>query len=129
LIVADTNFLIRILVDDETHAREVLRARQVAQKAKEVYVPQLVIVEVARILQDTYALGKNELIATLDHMARNNAYVIQRETQFLEALNLFTRQNVSFSSCMALVESKLIKSTLMTFDYQMSRLDGAALVR
>lgn len=119
----DTNVLIRILVTDDKQVEQVKLARQFAKKAKTLFIPQIVQVELVWVLDAAYKLDKSEIIHVLQHLKNNEAFQLQNEDEFSEALQLFQLSNVDFSDCLILVESKRENCTITTFDKKFSRLD------
>ncbi|MDQ6986887.1 MAG: type II toxin-antitoxin system VapC family toxin [Mariprofundaceae bacterium] len=127
MIAADTNLLVRILVDDPGQPEQVAIARKLASDAKQVFVPQIVAVELVWVLQAAYRLDKSTIVQLLEHLLHNSAFALQTEDCFLEALGLFKTHNCGFSDCLIAAESQLANCTLMTFDKKLSRLPGVRL--
>ena len=118
----DTNVLIRILVTDDKQIEQVKLARQFAKKAKKLFIPQIVQVELVWVLDAAYALNKSEIIQILQHLQTNEAFQLQNEFEFSQALQLFQSNNVDFSDCLILMESKKENCEMITFDKKFSRL-------
>jgi len=128
VIAADTNLIVRILVDDSGQPEQVVIARKLAREAKQVFVPQIVLVEMVWVLQAAYKLDKPTIVQLLEHLLHNSAFVLQGEDRFLEALGLFKENNCDFSDCLIAAESQAVDCTLMTFDKKLSRLSGVDLI-
>lgn len=118
----DTNILVRILVDDKSHAGQMKLARQFAMNAGQIYIPQIVQVELVRVLQSAYDVGKRDIISILSHLQENEVFVLQNENQFAHALHQFQESNADFSDCLIWAECKEQKLTITTFDKKFSRL-------
>lgn len=118
----DTNVLIRILVTDDKQAEQVKSARQFAKKAKVLFVPQIVQVELVWVLDTAYKLDKSDIVRILQHIQSNEAFHLQNEAEFSEALQLFQANNVDFSDSLILTESKRVNCDVVTFDKKFSRL-------
>lgn len=118
----DTNVLIRIIVTDDKQLEQVRVARQFAKKAKTLFVPQIVQVELVWVLEAAYGQDKSEIVRILHHLQKNEAYQLQNESSFSEALKLFQDNNVDFSDCLVLIESKNKNCDVVTFDKKFSRL-------
>lgn len=118
----DTNVLVRILVTDDNQLEQVKLARQFAKKAKILFVPQIVQVELVWVLDAAYGLEKLEIVQVLNHLETNEAFQLQNPFEFGEALQLYQANNVDFSDCLILVESKKADCALVTFDKKFSRL-------
>jgi len=118
----DTNVLVRILVTDDKQMEQVKLARQFAKKAKQLFIPQIVQVELVWVLDVAYALDKSDIIPILQHLLANEAFQLQNESEFSQALQLFQSSNVDFSDCLILIESKNQSCDVVTFDKKFSRL-------
>jgi predicted nucleic-acid-binding protein len=118
----DTNVLIRILVTDNQHAEQVKQARQFAIKAKKLFVTQIVQVELVWVLDSAYKLDKTDIIKVLLHLESNEAFHLQNDAEFSEALKIFQTNNVDFSDSLIWVESKARNCNIVTFDKKFCRL-------
>jgi len=127
VIAADTNLMVRILVDDPGQPEQVAIARKIASKAKRVFVPQIVAVEMVWVLQTAYKLNKAVIVNLLEHLLHNSAFVLQAEDRFLEALTLFKKNSCGFADCLIAVESQAANAALITFDKKLARLSGVTL--
>lgn len=125
----DTNVLVRILVTDDREVEQVRLARHFAKKAKNLFIPQIVQVELIWVLETAYKLDKSEILRVLDHLEENQAFQLQHEVAFSEALQIFRTNNVDFSDCLILVESKQENCVLVTFDKKLSRLPIVKLLK
>jgi predicted nucleic-acid-binding protein len=128
MIAVDTNVLVRILVDDPDQSGQVQAARNIASEAVQVFVPQIVQVEMVWVLQSAYGMNKADIARALDHLLHNRAFELQAEDHFLEALGQFKNTNIDFADCLILAESQAVKSPLVTFDKKLARLSGVKLV-
>jgi predicted nucleic-acid-binding protein len=124
----DTNVLVRILVTDVKQPEQVKLARQFAKKAKILFIPQIVQVELVWVLDAAYKLDKSEIIQVLQHLQVNEAFQLQNDAEFSEALQTFQSNNVDFSDCLILAESKKENCTLTTFDKKFSKLPTVKLL-
>lgn len=120
----DTNVLVRILVTDDKQMEQVKLARQFAKKAKQLFVPQIVQVELVWVLDVAYELNKSDIIQILQHLQTNEAFQLQNESGFSQALHLFQSSNVDFSDSLILIESKKENCDVITFDKKFSRLSN-----
>lgn len=124
----DTNVLVRILVTDDQEIEQVKLARQFAKKAKNLFVSQIVQVELVWVLEVAYKLDKPDIVRILTHLHENEAFHLQHEDAFSDALQLFQANNVDFSDCLILVESKKEDHVVVTFDKKFSRLQAVKLL-
>lgn len=58
----DTNVLVRILIEDEQQKEQVKKARRFAKKAANLFIPQIVQVELVWVLDAAYDLEKEAII-------------------------------------------------------------------
>ncbi len=70
MITLDTNVLVRILIDDQ-EVMQMRAARKLAQKVKQVYIPQIVQVELTWVLVRAYGLKKPQVIFILNELYGN----------------------------------------------------------
>ncbi len=124
----DTNVLIRILVTDDKQAEQVKLARQFAKKTKTLFVPQIVQAELVWVLDAAYGLDKSEIVQVLHHLLTNEAFQLQNEAEFSEALQLFQNNSLDFSDSLILVESKKENCDIVTFDKKFARLPNVKLL-
>jgi len=127
VIAADTNLMTRIVIDDPGQPEQVAIARKLATEGKQVFVPQIVAVEMVWVLQAAYKLDKTAIVQVLEHLLHNSAFVLQAEDQFMGALELFKAGNCDFSDCLISEECRRANCTLITFDKKLSRLSGVIL--
>jgi len=127
VIAADTNLMVRIVIDDPGQPEQVAIARNIAIEAGQIFVPQIVAVELVWVLQSAYKFGKDAITQVLEHLLHNSAFVLQAEDRFLEALGLFKNKSCGFSDCVIVAECRAANCTLTTFDKKLSRLSGVAL--
>lgn len=118
----DTNVLVRILITDDKQMEQVKLARQFAKKSQQLFVPQIVQVELIWVLDTAYELNKADIIRVLQHLQVNEAFQLQNEFEFSLALQLFQTNNVDFSDSLILVESQRKNCDVVTFDKKFSRL-------
>lgn len=124
----DTNVLVRILIDDASAVKQTEHARHFAVKAKQLFVPQIVQVEIFWVLESCYKLSKSEIISVFEHLLHNSAFVLQFEIQFEYALKLYTTHNPDFADCLILSASIHEDCHLVTFDKKLSKLHGVTLL-
>jgi len=119
----DTNVLVRILIDDDKQMEQTKLARQFAKKAQQLFISQIVQVELVWVLESAYHLDKNDIAHILQCLQTNEAFVLQNENEFSEALHLYQINNVDFSDCLIFFESQKEKCEVVTFDKKFSRLE------
>lgn len=128
MIAVDTNVLVRIFIDDAKQMHQVNLARQFAKKHANLFVPQIVQVELVWVLDFSYELSKSEIISILRHLEANEAFALQHEKQFAHALNLYESHNASFADCIIFLQAKQSDCDVVTFDKKFSKLPGIKLL-
>lgn len=128
MIAVDTNVLVLILVDDPGQPIQNQAARNLASRSKQVFVPLIVQVETAWVLESGYGLAKAHLLPILEHLQTNSAFVLEDPTLCHTALDLYQSANVDYSDCLILCLCRTRDRSLHTFDKRLGKLDGAALV-
>lgn len=124
----DTNVLVRILIEDEQQKEQVKKARRFAKKAANLFIPQIVQVELVWVLDAAYDLEKEAIIEILEHLENNEAFHLQNPRQFELALQLYADYAADFSDCLIMVESQVMKCNVVTFDKKFSRLPQVELL-
>jgi len=125
----DTNVLVRILIDDPKEMNQVHIARRYAKRAGQLFVTQIVQVELVWVMDAAYDLNKSEVISVLKHMQDNEAFFLQNESQYAMALHHYQTKNVDFSDCLILAECHQEKCEVVTFDNKFSRLPEVHLLQ
>lgn len=116
LIAPDTNVLVRIFLDDTSNSKQVLAARNLAKKAKQLYITQIVQVELIWVLESAYTLKKNQIIAILEKLQNHSIFILQNADIFHEAVTLYQLGIADFSDYLILVEAKHTHAQFYTFD-------------
>lgn len=124
MISVDTNVLVRALVDDPSEPRQLAAARALLERAKEVYVPQIVQVGTVWALESAHSLPKAEVVGVLEHLRDNAAFHLQGRPQFAAALDEYRRGTADFADYLVLAESRTQKLKLATFDKRLLRSAG-----
>lgn len=122
MIAIDTNILVRIFIDDLNES-QVKKSRDLAKKAKHIFLPEIVLIEMVWVLNRAYDLTKQQILAILQEIYENSAFVVEREQNFLEGLTLFKENNADFSDCMILVAAKNADAKdFYTFDEKFAKM-------
>jgi predicted nucleic-acid-binding protein len=129
MICVDTNVLIRVLVDDPGAPEQVHRARSAVGRAKRVFVSQPVQIESVWVLSRSYRFGKEALLEVLGEMQRNQAFELEHDEVFVEALAVFRSTSIDFSDAVILTIGRRRDVTVVSFDRKLARQDGASLVK
>ncbi len=124
----DTNVLVRILVDDDTQREQVNLARQFAKKASQLFIAQIVQVELVWVLEAAYGLSKADIMPILKHLQTNEAFFLQHVTQYDTALQRYQAATVGFADCLIWAASSEAEGELVTFDKQFAHLSKVKLL-
>lgn len=127
-IVVDTNVLLRILLEDQQQPQQVQAARQLAKNAEKLYVPPVVQVESAWMMERGYQLDKSVILKPLTHLQSNPHFVLQEAETFRQALQQYSLSNVGFADCIILAQAQQLGFALYTFDKRLAKLEGASSV-
>lgn len=129
MIAVDTNVLVRLLIDDPSAPEQMELAKALLKKSRQVFVPQIVQVELVWVLESAYGFDKAAVITLLKHLQQSPAFVLQQEAQFDAALMYFESQRADFSDCLILSACLESKHQLFTFDKKLARIHPANLLK
>ena len=129
MIAVDTNVLIRLLIDDSTASDQMELAKALLKKYRQVFVPQIVQVELVWVLENAYGFEKNAIIVVLQHLQKSSAYVLQQPTQFDAALENFVNHPADFSDYLILASCLEDNHQVYTFDRKFARLHSVNLLK
>lgn len=121
MISVDTNILVRILVDDPQQSSQVHSARRYVKQAEQVYVPQIVQVEMVWVLESAYRLTREQVGHLLEHLGRNTSFFLQNELNYRVALNAYKTKRADFADYLIWAESQAAGHSLLTFDKKLGR--------
>jgi predicted nucleic-acid-binding protein len=125
MIAVDTNVLVRTLVDDPGQRGQVARARARVRRAGKIYVPQIVQVETAWVLESAYGLDREALRNVFDALLANGACTLQERDTLEEAVAMFREGGAGLSDYMILADSRQRGCELVTFDKRLQKAAGA----
>ena len=128
MITVDTNVLVRVLVDDPGEGEQASTARDVLRRAGRVYLPQVVQAETVWVLESAYELQKTETVRVLEHILANQAYVLQEEGAFRDALENYRTGSADFADYLILAAAQVAQTELVTFDRRLARSAGVVLI-
>lgn len=129
MIAVDTNILVRLLIDDESSPEQMVLAKGLLKKARQVFVPQIVQIELVWVLESAYGFDKSAVITALKHLQKSVVFVLQHETQFNVALIHFENHLADFSDYLILSACLENKHQLFTFDKKLARLSSVNLLK
>lgn len=125
MIAVDTNILVRALTDDPDNQDQAVLATQLIQKAGCVFVPQIVQVEFFWVLERAYKLPKPVLLQALQTLQDADAFCLQNEGNFHEALVVYRDSSAGFADQLIVMESRECEQ-LWTFDRKLSTQTGVS---
>ncbi len=128
MIAVDTNVLVRLLINDPDSLAQVGLAKALLKRAKQVYVPQIVQIEMVWVLETAYGFDKPAVITVLKHLQKTLLFVLQDEAQFDAALATFENHTADFSDYVILSGCLENDHELFTFDKKFARLESVKLL-
>lgn len=122
MISVDTNVIVRIFIDD-LNIKQVEAARNLVVKEKKVYLTQIVLIEMVWVFSRAYRMSKSQIINILQEIYVNAAFELDDKELFHQSLVIYQENNVDFSDCMILINSKAAAvKQVYTFDAKFARL-------
>ena len=128
MIAIDTNVLVRLLVNDATAQTQVDLAKALLKRTKQVYVPQIVQVEMVWVLETAYQFEKTAVLSALKHLQQSPFFILQHQTEFDTALATFEKHTADFSDYLILSTCLENDHQLFTFDKKLARLQSVTLL-
>lgn len=128
MIAVDTNVLVRLLINDPGSPSQVSAAKDLLKRAKQVYVPQIVQIEMVWVLETAYSFDKPAVIKVLKHLQQTMLFVLQDEDLFNAALASFENYSADFSDYLILSGCLKNNHELFTFDKKLARLQSVRLL-
>ena len=123
IISIDTNILVRLFVqDDNRHQIELVR--QLLADKSQVYISQIVQIELVWVLESSYQFNKSQVLLVLDKLANHDVFILEKHTQYDHALSLFKTANADFSDYLIYCNSLDNHYEFWTFDKKLSKTQG-----
>lgn len=106
--IADANFFLRFLLNDiPLQAKETEKQLCLAKKQKIIiFVPQIIIFEIAFVLSKTYGFSKTKTATALKSLLVSPYLNVESRKVFLEALNIWPQINIDFVDTFLLTLAK-----------------------
>lgn len=97
----DTNVLVRYIMQDDAR-QSALAARLVESLTAGApgFVPLIVVVELAWVLDLNYRLDRKQIAEAFDALLRTKDIVVDRAETVWKALHLFRASNADFADCL-----------------------------
>jgi predicted nucleic-acid-binding protein len=123
----DTNVLVRLVVRDDAH--QVRAAEEFVTSG--AWVPHLVLAETTWVLDAVYERTAEQIATAVDMLLNHQHLTVQDSDVVSAAIDNFRkRPALGFSDCLVLeIARKAGHLPLGTFDRDLAKLEGAALLR
>ncbi len=128
MIAVDTNVLVRLLIDDSSAPEQMEQAKALLKKARQLFIPQIVQIELVWVLESAYSFDKSDVIGLLKLLQKSPYYALQQATQFDAALMLFENHPADFSDYLILATCEESDCAIYTFDKKFARLASVHLL-
>jgi predicted nucleic-acid-binding protein len=132
MIAADTNLVVRHLTqDDARQSAVVARIFGAAEARREpILVTHVVLCEVCWTLSAAYDFGKPAIVAAVEGLLADAAFVVQGRAQVSESLARYRRGRAGFTDYLiGQIAAAEGATVTFTFDRHLSRAAGFALAR
>lgn len=128
MIAVDTNVLVRLLIDDASAPEQMELAKSLLKKVRQVFIPQIVQIELVWVLESAYGFNKNDIIRLLKFLQTSPYYALQQATQFDTALKNFENHSAGFSDYLILATCLENEWNIYTFDKKFAKLASVNLL-
>ena len=131
MIALDTNVLVRLVTrDDEAQA---LRAKAMfdanGSKDGELFVADIVLVELCWTLERSYRLDRSDIANTVRALLGNATVKLESPVAVRDALSSFESCNIGFPDCLIVAKAHHAGCIhTLTFDRRMTALPGVELL-
>jgi len=124
-IYADTNIFIRFLTNNPPQQAKQVRnlLEQLKTTKFDLFISDMVMAEIAYVLESVYELKKPEVSEKLMAIAELKNIVIENRTLILEAVNIYKEKGLDFTDAyLAAHMKKTGCRKICTFDYDFRKL-------
>ncbi len=123
MAAADTNVVLRLLLDDDEEQGQAARALRKTHAP--LFVSHVVLAEVTWVLRAGYGFSRDKLAALLEMLIDTDGIALQDPAIVQAALVAFRASRADFSDCLILAIAQSAGATpLATFDEKLSKLPG-----
>lgn len=125
-VYADTNIFIRFLTNNPPKQAERVRNvfERLEAKRLELFVSDIVVVEIAYVLESVYEQARTEVSKKLIAIAELENVVIENRSLVLEAINIYREKGLDFTDAyLAAHMKKAGCKNICTFDSDFKKLD------
>lgn len=129
-LLVDTNVLLRYFIqDDETKAAASKKLVERAAKGKVVLeIPFISVVETMHTLRSFYGVGRQEISREIISFLQSAGMTTSAPPWIWEALELFSKSNVSFGDACIAAEARTSGIAVASFDADFDKLPGVCRV-
>ncbi|MCI0354203.1 MAG: type II toxin-antitoxin system VapC family toxin [Acidobacteria bacterium] len=127
-IAADTNVLLRALVEDEAAPQQCASARELFASAAKVRICGAVFLETLWTLERSYGFGRPEVARTAARILSHPCCDVQDQELLLRAVQRYAALNIDFADAIAVEDAADRGVTLRTFDRKLAKVPGAELL-
>ncbi|WP_420468041.1 PIN domain-containing protein [Panacagrimonas sp.] len=127
-VAADTNVLLRALVDDDSAPEQCAQARALLEGASKVRISAVVFHELMWTLSRRFGFARAELVATGEALLAHPNYDLDLPELIGEALTILGSAAIDFADAVAVADARRCGGPLHTFDRKLARLPGAKLL-
>lgn len=125
MLVADTNILLRLMLQDDaqqsTRVSQFLAAAE--RKGSKVYVPQVVLQECLWVLQAVYGLPRERIVEQVDGLLNMSVLQLEEAARIRRALHFFSSHSIDFvDAYIAGVSEQAGFSGALSFDKDLGKL-------
>jgi predicted nucleic-acid-binding protein len=125
MISLDTNVLVRLIVDDEQAPQQVAAARARVQVEDTVCISQSVFLETMWVLERSYGYPRKTIADVAMRLLDHGKYRIADCALLMAAVEIHRVSSIAFGDALALAHARAMNATLITFDRNLVRLEGA----
>ena len=123
MAAADTNVLLRLLLDDDEQQARAARAFQ--RTHAPLFVSHVVLAELGWVLVSAYGFSRERLGAVMEMLVDTQGITLQEPNVVRAALASFRSSRADFSDCLILAVAQSAATVpLATFDRKLGRLPG-----
>lgn len=123
-VLLDTNALLRFFLNDIPEQKKAVDKLLRGAKAGEesLIVSQIVVFELAFILEKYYQFAKDLVVDRLKNLVLTKYLKVESRETFILALSLYSATSVSFVDCFLIAKAKQLKSEIFSFDKELIKL-------
>lgn len=120
----DANIIIRLLTNDTPAQAEAVVGLIRNVRPNELELPNIVLAEIAWVLQSYYSLKKPAIITSLRALGETKSIKLNRELLGY-IISIYQDNNISFIDAYLAARSKIENKILYTFDKQLKKISGS----